>query len=351
MQQGWIKIYRDIANWRYYDDDFMYRFFTTLIADANISEKEWQGIKVSRGQLVTSLKHLSFQFGKSVKRIRTALSKMKGNELEIETNNRFTIITIVNYDSYQVAENESGTKLERNWNEIGHEKGTPRARQNDDITDSVIYNYDDEKKDVMNEKGTPRARQGHAKGTPRATTKEYKKERSKEESKEIHTNVCKEKKSISDAEIFSDEKNSGNNDQLISEEEEKEKKVAPKRESRFVPPTLEEVKDYEAQKGYTFSAEKFWGYYESNGWRVGKNPMKSWHGACVTWQGKQNEENNNLNLNNNATIQSTGGRASADEPEWLRHQRENEEYLQYHLKRAMSKINTKDDDKDVNGIF
>ena len=79
--------------------------------------------------------------------------------------------------------------------------------------------------------------------------------------------------------------------------------------------------------------------------------MKSWHGACVTWQGKKNEENNNLKINQNATIQREGGRASADEPEWLRHQRENEEYLQYHLKRAISKINTKDDDKDVNGIF
>ena len=57
------------------------------------------------------------------------------------------------------------------------------------------------------------------------------------------------------------------------------------------PVTIGGVKDYEAQKGYTFSAEKFWGYYESNGWRVGKNPMKNWHGACVTWQGKQNEKN------------------------------------------------------------
>ena len=36
-----------------------------------------------------------------------------------------------------------------------------------------------------------------------------------------------------------------------------------KRESRFTPPTLEEIKDYEAQKGYTFSAEKFWGYYKA----------------------------------------------------------------------------------------
>ena len=176
----------------------------------------------------------------------------------------------------------------------------------------------------------------HKDGNKQLTTiKEYKnKEYKKEE--EISTNVDKEKKLFADSENFSVEKDSGNNAQLIPEEKEKEKKVAPKRESRFVPPTLEEIKDYEAQKGYTFSAERFWGYYESNGWRVGKNPMKSWHGACVTWQGKQNEESNNLNLNNNATIQREGGRASADEPEWLRHQRENEEYLQYHLKRAMS---------------
>ena len=124
----------------------------------------------------------------------------------------------------------------------------------------------------------------------------------KKEIEEIHTNVCKEKKLSADAEIFSDEKDSGNNAQLIPEEKEKEKKVAPKRESRFVPPTLEEIKDYEAQKGYTFSAEKFWGYYESNGWRVGKNPMKNWHAACVTWQGKQNEESNNLKINQNTTI-------------------------------------------------
>ena len=90
----------------------------------------------------------------------------------------------------------------------------------------------------------------------------------KKEREEIHTYVCKEKKPSADAEIFSSEKDSGNNAQLISEEEKKEKKVAPKRESRFTPPTLEEIKDYEAQKGYTFSAERFWGYYESNGWRA-----------------------------------------------------------------------------------
>lgn len=68
---------------------------------------------------------------------------------------------------------------------------------------------------------------------------------------------------------------------------EEEKKEPTK---RFVPPSLEEVKAYIKEKGYTFSAEAFVGYYESNGWMVGKNKMKNWHGACATWQSKRNEE-------------------------------------------------------------
>ena len=66
--------------------------------------------------------------------------------------------------------------------------------------------------------------------------------------------MCKEKKPSADAEIFSDEKNSGNNLAPVAQEEKKEKSSARKERTQFVPPTLEEVKDYEAQKGYTFSA-------------------------------------------------------------------------------------------------
>ena len=36
--------------------------------------------------------------------------------------------------------------------------------------------------------------------------------------------------------------------------------------------------------GYTFDAEAFWNFYESNGWYVGRRKMKSWQSACVTWQ-------------------------------------------------------------------
>ena len=56
---------------------------------------------------------------------------------------------------------------------------------------------------------------------------------------------------------------------------------------RFQKPTVEEVDQYIREKGYTFDAEAFVSYYESNGWRVGRNPMKDWRAACRTWQGKE----------------------------------------------------------------
>ena len=55
-------------------------------------------------------------------------------------------------------------------------------------------------------------------------------------------------------------------------------------------PSVEEVQDYITEKGYHFSAEKFVAYYESNGWKVGKNPMKSWKAACVTWETNYKKE-------------------------------------------------------------
>lgn len=50
-------------------------------------------------------------------------------------------------------------------------------------------------------------------------------------------------------------------------------------------PTLEAVKLQAAKSGLPDTeAMKFWNYYESNGWRVGKNPMRSWTHAMANWK-------------------------------------------------------------------
>ncbi len=53
----------------------------------------------------------------------------------------------------------------------------------------------------------------------------------------------------------------------------------------FVKPTLDEVKlNFSQTKNSMFEAEKFFNYYESNGWKVGKNPMKMWTAAAANWK-------------------------------------------------------------------
>ena len=60
-----------------------------------------------------------------------------------------------------------------------------------------------------------------------------------------------------------------------------------KKREGFARPTLEEVKAYVIEKGYRFDPEAFFSFYESNGWKVGKNPMKSWKDACTTWEKRE----------------------------------------------------------------
>lgn len=59
---------------------------------------------------------------------------------------------------------------------------------------------------------------------------------------------------------------------------------------RFAPPSVEEVREYIAEKGYRFDAESFVAFYESKGWKVGREPMKSWKAACTTWDKRRGEE-------------------------------------------------------------
>ena len=72
----------------------------------------------------------------------------------------------------------------------------------------------------------------------------------------------------------------------------KEKEIIKEREKektarRFIPPTVEEVKARIDEMGYTFDAEAFIAFYQSNGWMVGKSKMKDWRAAMVTWQKRE----------------------------------------------------------------
>lgn len=60
--------------------------------------------------------------------------------------------------------------------------------------------------------------------------------------------------------------------------------------SRFTPPTFEEVCSYCAERKNTVDPGKFLNYYESVGWMRGKNKIKDWKACVRTWEEKSNNQ-------------------------------------------------------------
>lgn len=53
---------------------------------------------------------------------------------------------------------------------------------------------------------------------------------------------------------------------------------------RFEKPSISDIKQYCIERNNCVNAEQFYDYYESNGWKVGKNAMKDWKACVRTWE-------------------------------------------------------------------
>ena len=65
---------------------------------------------------------------------------------------------------------------------------------------------------------------------------------------------------------------------------------------RFMPPTIDEIKSYIVEKGYSVNAEKFYNHYQANGWVQGRGkPIKCWKSAVSYWQSNRGNFSNSQN--------------------------------------------------------
>ena len=103
--EGWVKLNRKIVSWEWYQDSQMVHLFLHLILSANSHDGSWKGIDIKRGQLITGRKKLAEITGISEQSLRTCLSRLKKTqELTIKSTNKYSLITILNYDEYQTQE-------------------------------------------------------------------------------------------------------------------------------------------------------------------------------------------------------------------------------------------------------
>ncbi len=87
------------------------------------------------------------------------------------------------------------------------------------------------------------------------------------------------------------------NDKDKDNDNDKDKEVKKEKTKKFIKPKIDEIKAYCQERNNNVDPEKFFNYYESKGWFIGKNKMKNWKAAIRTWEKNNFEKNKNSNQN------------------------------------------------------
>lgn len=123
--RGYIKLYRSITEWRWYSDPVMFRVFVHLLLTANYEPHDWRDITVRRGQRVTSVQHLAGELGYSKETVRYALKRLvNSGEITTSATNRYTVITLKNYDFYQGNSEQITGRAQTDNRQITDKRGT-----------------------------------------------------------------------------------------------------------------------------------------------------------------------------------------------------------------------------------
>ena len=124
LDTGFVKIYRSLLNWEWYDDVVTKTVFLHLLLTVSIDDQKWHGIVVKRGSRVSSYAKLAEETKLSIQQIRTAISHLESTgELTRSKHAKFTVFAINNYDEYQQVTGKSTV------NQQGSNRVTTRYQQ------------------------------------------------------------------------------------------------------------------------------------------------------------------------------------------------------------------------------
>ena len=127
-EQGFIKVYRSIKSWEWWDDLNTFRLFMTILINVNWKDKRWHGRTIPRGSMFTSLRSLSKLSGLTTKQVRVSLARLiETNEVASERASNGRLVSVVNYDFYQSQDENGASKGANLKADLGQTEGKLRA--------------------------------------------------------------------------------------------------------------------------------------------------------------------------------------------------------------------------------
>ena len=115
MNDGYIRLFRKFVEWEWYSNVNDRLVFIHCLLSANWKDGYFEGKKIPRGSFVTSYQKLAKEIGLSVQNVRTSINHLKStSNLTSKITNKYSIITINNYDKYQDTNKQINNQLTSN---------------------------------------------------------------------------------------------------------------------------------------------------------------------------------------------------------------------------------------------
>ena len=146
MSGGWYKQLRNIPERPWFKDANVVLLYTYLKATAYVADGKYMGYIVRRGSCPTTRADMMEATGLSYKQIDTCLKKLMGyNEIFVKGYNKFSIVTICDYDACPT----SNTLFDTYEEQQGYNKGTAEEQQgnNNGTPTPIIYNIKEERRE------------------------------------------------------------------------------------------------------------------------------------------------------------------------------------------------------------
>jgi hypothetical protein len=156
MSTGWIKIHRKLLENPIYSDPHLLHLFIHCVLKANHKEQDVlfnnELVKVERGQFITG----RFQLAKDLKQNPSSIYKrlitlQKLEILNIKSNNKFSMITVLKYGTYQ---DEMTTKEQQKEQPRNNKVTTKEQQSNTNNNDNNDNNDNNENKEIYPAKKT-----------------------------------------------------------------------------------------------------------------------------------------------------------------------------------------------------
>ena len=102
MAEAFVKLYKKMLKWEWYDDANTKILFLHCLLKANWEKTKWHGIEIEPGQFITSLASLAAETHLTIRQVRVALDHLiTTNEVTSKSHSKFRIITVNNWGCYQ----------------------------------------------------------------------------------------------------------------------------------------------------------------------------------------------------------------------------------------------------------